>query len=453
MKRVRIWLEGVLLVASIVVMLLSVGTLANSRIEPPESANINWQQCAGQTIKVMLNKHYWQGAVMSLAPEFEKLTGIHVEFDVYPESEYFAKLGSGFEAGTLPYDVYMANPVLLIKEAIKGWSVNLNPYIDDPSLTDKEWYDVNDFFPGVKRAGTINGEFRDIPVMGAAAGFIYRKDVLEEVGLTPPRTFKGLIKTAKVIKEKTPHYGFVARGGQFLFVTLLPWVRSYGGSFFDKDWNANLTDPRTVEAVKDYVDILTKYGPPGITNYDWTAVGGSLASGASTLFYDSFGIWRWLQNPKMVAFDPKLLKMGPPLAGPDGKIVTISDCWSLGMSSLSKHKKAAWLFIEWATSKPIIRQYALAGVFPPRASVADDPSVVKAFGENFTKCAEESLKHAVPFPVTTEFFPFMKIISDTVQKALIGEKTVEEALAEGQKELQAAIDVWKAKPESAYRSR
>jgi multiple sugar transport system substrate-binding protein len=456
-KRFAVAAAAILLLAFFVaptvfaqVKVIDLSTLTTGKILAPEKAKVNWRQAAGTTLNIVMVKHFCTEALKDILPQFEKLTGIKVKIDEFPDADYFAKVGSGFESGTLPYDAYMANPVMLIKEYSRGWIEDLNQFINDPALTDKSWYDVNDIFDAGKRAGTIDGKFCFIPIMGGAHGFVYRADLVKQAGVAVPTTFKELTEASKAIKEKTHRYGYVSRGAFGMFCNLWPWVWSYGSDWYDENWNAALTDPTTVQAIKDFVFILTKYGPPGITAYDWYEELDAMNSGSTAFFYDSFGCWRWLKDPALVSYNVDDLKMGAPLKGPSGKAYTIWDSWAMGMPKSSKNKTAAWLLIEWTTSKAGMLGMALGQVYPARTSVAEDARLAKAFQPDFQKYAKESLACAKPFPSTSEFFEWQQIVIESVQAALTGKKSVEDALAEGNQRLQAVIDAWRQKPESKY---
>ena len=56
--------------------------------------------------------------------------------------------------------------------------------------------------------------------------------------------------------------------------------------------------------------------------------------------------------------------------------------WALGMNSKSKHKEAAWLFIQWATASKTmaISTIAYRNYNPTRKSIWENPDVVKYSG-------------------------------------------------------------------------
>ena len=64
-------------------------------------------------------------------------------------------------------------------------------------------------------------------------------------------------------------------------------------------------------------------------------------------------------------------------AGPAGRGSGIW-LWSLGMNAFSKHKDAAWLFIQWASSKEAMaRTVPFGNINPTRKSVANGPEMAK----------------------------------------------------------------------------
>ena len=52
----------------------------------------SWQQAKGSQLRVLLNKHPWQGAIEPPLKEFEALTGVTLIAEVYPEDQFRAKV-------------------------------------------------------------------------------------------------------------------------------------------------------------------------------------------------------------------------------------------------------------------------------------------------------------------------------------------------------------------------
>ena len=109
------------------------------------NANIDWKQFEGESVTVLLSKHPWQEQIEPLIPEFEELTGIDVKLKLLPENQYLTKVPADMEAGTFKFDVFMTQLYEAPKFCGEKWLADLEPLINDPSVTDPNWYNYNDF--------------------------------------------------------------------------------------------------------------------------------------------------------------------------------------------------------------------------------------------------------------------------------------------------------------------
>src|SRR6266446_1750192 len=89
-------------------------------------AKINWRQAAGQSLTVGLNKHPFTESLLPLIPEFERLTGIKVEYLILPEQEYFSKLVADLSQQRGEFTVIMTGPMRNWQYATPGWIVPLD---------------------------------------------------------------------------------------------------------------------------------------------------------------------------------------------------------------------------------------------------------------------------------------------------------------------------------------
>jgi len=438
MKRVN--RKNCVVALAFVCIVMTMGTMGIAAVSSEYQCDMNWRQFEGDSVRLVLCRHPWVETIEPLIPEFEQLTGIDVNYDIYPEGEYYTKIRAGLAAGILEQDVFMTSYLDVPNYQQKGWIADLNPFLDNPELTDKDWFGWNDFYQGMHEGGSVNNANYIVPIMGTSQVLIYRKDVFAELGLTVPRTLEEVKEAAKQIRERTPLYGITLRGGEYLFAGLNGYVYSYGGSFFDDDLNPQLNSPEVIEATELYVETM-KYAPPGIVAYDWDQINTALLSGAAAMFLDCCVIWPRVVNPEVSMVSDKV-GIVPMPAGPAGPIGLL-DYWSIGMSGLSTNRGPAWLFMQWATSKPTQLQLAKKGLFPPRQSLASNPVLVETLGEEFVNAVSISLKTAKPFCVFTEFWRWMKVVTTSVQKAELGQMSVEEALNEGQEELEQMVAEWR----------
>ena len=67
----------------------------------------DWKRHDGTTIRALLNEHPYTEALEADLQTFTELTGITVQYDKFPESNYFEKLTVDLQSGQPTYDVFM----------------------------------------------------------------------------------------------------------------------------------------------------------------------------------------------------------------------------------------------------------------------------------------------------------------------------------------------------------
>ena len=71
-------------------------------VAPSLAQQFNWQQAKGTQLRVLMNKHPWQGAIEPHLKDFEALTGIKLVAEVYPEDQFRAKVLVELTSGPAP---------------------------------------------------------------------------------------------------------------------------------------------------------------------------------------------------------------------------------------------------------------------------------------------------------------------------------------------------------------
>ena len=428
MKRLKLHLS--------LAVLLFGWTLSVGHAQPTfEEANIDWKQFDGETLNVFFARHPWQEAIEPLIPEFEALTGISVRLSKLPESEYKTRVPADLAANTFQYDVFMTEYYDAPKYQQEGWTADLQPFIDNPSLTDANWYNWQDFFPGAQDIASIGGQYTDrVAITAEAQVLIYRTDVLDTLGLAVPKTFDELLSAAQTIEAAGDMAGITLRGGQDIWWPLYGVVRSYGGDYVEREGGtlrAFLDAPETMAGVKMYT-ALTQNTPQGITSYNWDEINTAMLTGQAAMFLDSSVIFPRLQDPE-VSLVTGEIGIAPFPEGPAGRHGH-SHYWTLSVAENSEKKEAAWLFEQWATSAPVQAQLALKGILAPRASGWEIDGFNDVFPESFISAVRTSLETAVISPANLDFFELMDPLRAAVQNIILNETTVDEALPEVQQQ-------------------
>jgi multiple sugar transport system substrate-binding protein len=157
----------------------------------------DWQIHKGTTIRVIQNKGSVGLGLEALIPEFEKLTGVKVQYETYTEDQYRQKVLLELSAGAGGLDAFATYAA---QEGLKfwrsGWYEPLDPYLKNPRLTDPA-FDLSDISKGAVQGNIYDGRLTSLPVQQNTTMLFYRKDLLERLKLKVPQTYAELEETAK----------------------------------------------------------------------------------------------------------------------------------------------------------------------------------------------------------------------------------------------------------------
>jgi multiple sugar transport system substrate-binding protein len=338
-------------------------------------AQVDWMQFKGTEVRFLMNKHPFTTFIEPRIPEFEKLTGIKVVFEVFPEDQYRNKRTIELNAGG-KLDGYMIMPGQDDLHYWKaGWLQPLDDFIKDPKLTDAAW-DPKDFFASFTKASTVDGKQIGVVINAETSLLSYRKDLFDRFKVKVPTTMKELEETAKFFHGKEVDgkkmVGITLRGkGAAATSQWVDFLYSFGGAWTNAQGKSAFASAQDVAAFKYYGDILRNYGPEGGAMLHWAESTSVFMEGKAAMIYDANVFKSLYENPKESKVAGKIGYAVIP-AGPAGSVPHVSN-WSLSINKNSdpKRQKAAWLFVQWATNKPNALGALLAGVPAGRASAWD----------------------------------------------------------------------------------
>src|SRR5215203_4946285 len=404
----------------------------------------DWKRHDGTTIRARLNEHPYTTALEEDLESFSELTGITVQYDKFPESNYFEKLTVDLQSGQPSYDVFMLGAYFVWQYGPPGYLEDFLPWIENESATNPE-YDWEDIYPNLRSSDQWSLEVGDpLGTGGQYAlpwGFetntvSYNTEIFDALGVQPAETFDELIELARTINEEAPAagfpdtYGIGARGAR-QWATIHPgFMTQYsreGGKDFEPQGDVLVPVMNSDVAVTftdKWAAMLRDAGPPNWTNYYWYDVGNDLGAGKAAMIYDA-DILGYFQNTTPGSPVEGKIAWHPGPKGPDGSLLTNQWIWSLGMSAASPNKSAAWLFLQWATGKEHLRKAALEAnhVDPVRKSIAEDPAFkdVMARNENYIETFNQLIDStAIQFTPQPKFFDTTTSWAATLQEIYRG---------------------------------
>ncbi|MEV8125737.1 sugar ABC transporter substrate-binding protein [Streptomyces sp. NPDC085944] len=383
------------------------------------------------------------------ADHFTKDTGIKVNFTVLPENDVRDKISQDFANQAGQYDVATLSNYEIPIYARNDWLHEMNSYVaKDPG------YDEEDILGPMRESLTgDDGKLYGQPFYGESSFLMYRKDLFAEAGLTMPEhpTWTQVADFAEQLDGAEPGMkGICLRGlpgwGE-LMAPLTTVVNTFGGTWFDQDWQARLDSPEWEKATKFYVDLVREHGESGAAQSGFAECLNNMTQGKVAMWYDATSAAGSLD----AADSPVKGKIGyapAPVEKTDssGWLYT----WAWGIQKASRNSDKAWKFVSWASSKEYEQlvgdEIGWSNVpAGKRASTYENPAYVKeaAAFQEMTRKAIEGAKPKDPglqprpapgiqFVGIPEFTDLGTKVSQEISAAIAGRQSVEEALKKSQ---------------------
>ena len=304
----------------------------------------------GRTITLAGAIHPWSNAINQVLPDFTRLTGISVITDFRLETTYLGALPVQLARGSSTPDVFMFTTYGQGISA--GWLEPLNAHYSDRSLTDRGWYDESDLLKTARAFPQwSDGERYAFPITSEAMTMFINNDALAARNLPVPQTFEELLATAKAVKtNEMSGIAMRAQAGGNSSPPAMGFVFSFGGAMV-RDNKADFASPEAIAAVETYAQLLSQTGPVGVGNYEWYHVLDDFLQARTAMAIDSSNFATDISNPakSRVAMHAGFAAF-PHVAG--RAPVPFMSHWQACINAKSRNKRAAFLFLLWATSKP-----------------------------------------------------------------------------------------------------
>lgn len=407
------------------------------------------------------------GLVISCRPTASSSKNPEIEFwtmQLQPKfTDYFNQLIARFEAENpgvkvrwvdIPWAA-MENKILTAVSAKTAPDVvNLNPGFASQLASRNAWLELDSrvpesvrqqYLPNIWKDSTLNGKSFGIPWYLTSRVTIYNKDLLQKAGISqPPATYAQLAQVAKQIKDKTGKYAF--------FVTVVPGdsgevLESFvqmGVELVDAQGKAAFNTPKGKAAFQYWVDFyqqglmpkeaLTQGHRRAIELYQEgeTAL---LSSGAE--FMDTIA-----KNAPSIA---KVSATAPQITGETGKKNVA--VMNIVIPRDTDNPDAALKFALFVTNTENQLAFAkAANVLPStlealqqyRRSLTRDGKALPV--EQARDISASQMEQAqVLIPTMKNLNKLQKAIYENLQAAMLGEKTVDQAVTDAAQEWNSSL--------------
>jgi multiple sugar transport system substrate-binding protein len=414
-------------------------------------------------------------------PEFEQLTGVKVNVIELPFEELYPKTILEHQAGTGAYDALLISPAWLADVVANGAVEDLAPYIAKHGVPSED----DDINPAFRDWQYFDGKQYGLVQDGDVLVTYYRKDLFEDpdnmvafkerygYDLGPPADYTQFGEIACFLTERyEPEiYGAGVINTGYMFFFFSERFRVAGGRFFDPEtMNATVNSDIGVEVLTQMVE-QNECMAPGVETWGFGENLAALNSGQIAMTISWPPVARWAQG---VGVDDAALSWVPATTVADkvgyainpGGHPELASGFLSGVSTNSRNKEAAYLYIQWMHSKDqslknVMRPVGLRDPF--RMSHYQSPEFQSLWpsADEYLKVLEEGAAAGLADFSLIETFSYQDAMSRAVLAAIAGtdpKQALDELAAQwdalteqiGVDRQREVYQAWAAKP-SAYR--
>ena len=376
---------------------------------------------------------------------------ISLNWVILPENELRATVTTDVATGSSTCDIVTVGMVEAPIWAQNGWIHSIDDLAAQYPDNVQADYGFDDLLPGVKLGLSYENELYALPFYGESSMLFYNKAMFAEAGLEMPEqpTWDQVREFACALHDPdNGRYGIALRGlpgwGEIM-APLTTVVNTYGGRWFDENWEPQLNSPEWNAAVSFYVNLINECGQPGATGTGFTEALTLMAQGQAAMWVDATVAAGFLSNPEQSQIVDDL-GFAPAPVGPVAKGNHWLWAWSLAIPSTTTHVAEALQFATWATSRDYIELVGTTNgwaTIPPGTRVSTYERAEYLEAAPFAPVVLGLMESADPTDSTRDAVPYVGVqfvgipefqgigtdVSQLIAEALAGDNTVEAALA------------------------
>lgn len=379
-------------------------TALTTALWPSRGSANPYERFKGTTLVVNFPAHPHFDAVTKVLPQFTAETGIKVEVDTLQylrmRDKQLLEMSkpSGGDYDLLAYVVFWKS-----EYANKGLIRDIGPYFKDAALALPD-YDFGDLIPGyVENIGLVGGKkgylagpnakLVGLPFGAETSALAYRADLFLQNGWKVPENYTQLEALLPQIADKAKGMGALASRGQTGHQVVHAWLlhmAPLGGRIFDDAWQPTFNNEAGVKSAALLKKII-ETGPQGGASFGFDEMKNAFMQGNAAMFLDSIAVAGEMNDPAKSkiagkvgwAYHPEGIRRGSQTGG-----------FGIAIPKNAKNGEAAFLLMQWLTSKKVDRQIAAAGGSPSRFSTYKDGDLQQKY-KHYTTFAT-ALEYADP---------------------------------------------------------
>jgi multiple sugar transport system substrate-binding protein len=212
----------------------------------------------------------------------------------------------------------------------------------------------------------------------------YNQRAFDKAGITkPPETYDELLAAIDKLKgwNGPGSYAIAVRGARdwgTIHPAYMSTFKNFGAQDFAVEGGklvSKLNSPESVKMNEFFVDMIKRGGSPQWSSMYWYLCEVDLENGQAAMFWDASNVMAQTVLKNMPE-SPNIKYTTSPVAKAGDTINSNFWTWSMAMNSYSKNKVAAWIFLQYFSSKEFLRSASVDSnnMDPTRTSVYNDPA-------------------------------------------------------------------------------
>ncbi|MCX5512590.1 ABC transporter substrate-binding protein [Kaistia algarum] len=370
--------------------------------------------------------------IEGLLPEFEKETGIKVEFEKIGYGDMHDKLVAQLVSPESYYNVLEVDFLWAGEFPAAGWLADLKPFVEASG------YDLKPFIPSMlDLLGQTADQLPLIPMYNYSMGLIYRTDLLSDPKLAAafkaetgaelalPTTLEDYVRLSKFMKANAGVAGAAMQGqrGDPNSMEFSNYLFSAGGEYLGADRKVALDSPAGVKALSLYADNVQNGAQQGALSATLDDTMRLMCSGQA---FSMVTYWWMLPQIDNAEKCPAVAGKVALSVMPGGHGESGGWGWGIPKNTSEESQKAAWTFIQWVQSQKVSVQRALEGHAPVRSDVYTDAAVLKKYP--FYGTGLDVVASGKSFPIFAYSAQYEDVLGAQLSLAAGGQAKPEEAL-------------------------
>jgi multiple sugar transport system substrate-binding protein len=361
--------------------------------------------------------------------DFEEQEGIEVEVAAtLPHPELNERIEEEFGSGKAYYDLISTHIKYAPSQA--RWLSPLDEYLDDEHL--------RYFSPLTLELARINGSLYGVPRMLDVKLLLYRTDLLSK----PPASWEELLEEAVRLRSRET-YGFVFPGKESgLFGHFFELHAMAGGRMFEDEGppRPHLNDEAGRWALDLLKDLYEKAAPEETPEWHYDEVAACFRDGKAAMSTDWPGGFYTYQEEGSAVADRFGIALYP--EGRAGRFI-YAGCHTFAIPNTIRDRPGALALLHFLTSRESQTYEARLGTLPAREDSLEDARAGAPEGSLAARRWDllEEAKEAALIPPKHENYPAVEdAIWQGIREALLGHRSVEEALSKTEDEASRAAE-------------